>query len=257
MAPKVAAYSSAQINDLVSEGAALGTFEADKVSEVIYGALKDVFAKHSATKFGLRLIYKPSSTAFPNPNEKEAVAEQKDAAPELVLKDGDRLIRAGNVALVADISTLSQETLDQIVPVAWGFNADGSIFPFEFTISADSEKDKLTSADLAFIADAQAIVAGKPYSSILGLSLAAYQPVGVKSTIGAVSFTLPFEFVDLFGGDTRHETAWGFVDGELQVQGLVCSSRGAQSYGNIYNAPGGQIFVNNYYPGGGFYYPRC
>ncbi|RDB19245.1 hypothetical protein Hypma_013532 [Hypsizygus marmoreus] len=239
MAPTVAAYSSAQINGLSAEGTALLSFETNKVSEVIYGALKDVFVKHSATKFGLRIIHKPSASA---------PTDQKDAAPEPGLKDGDRIIRAGNVALVADISTLSQETLDQIVPVAWGFKADGSIFPVELAISADPEKDKLTSADLAFIADVQAIVSGKPYSSILGVSLAAYQAVGVKNTIGVVSVTLPFEFVDLFGGDTRHETAWGFVDGELQVQGLVVSSRGAQSYGDIYNSPGGQIYVNNYYP---------
>ncbi|RDB19249.1 hypothetical protein Hypma_013538 [Hypsizygus marmoreus] len=228
MASTVAAYSSAQINGLASEGAALGVFEADNVSEVVYGILKDVFAKHSATKFGLRLVHKPSSTA--PPNQKEAAPEQKDAAPELVLKDGDRLIRSGNVALVADISILSQETLDQLVPIAWGFKADGSLFPLEFAISANTEKDKLTDADLAFIADVQAIIAGKPYSSILGVSLAAYQAVGVKSTIGVVNITLPFDFVDLFGGNRRHETAWGFMDGELQVQGLVCSYSDEQAW---------------------------
>ncbi|RDB19244.1 hypothetical protein Hypma_013533 [Hypsizygus marmoreus] len=228
MAPTLAPYSAAYINTLPIQVAALVAFEQHNASEAVYGPLQDVFAKHSATKFGLRVIHKLVATS---PSPEGPPADQKAAtAAEQVLKDSDRIIRSNNVALVVDINALSQEALDKLVPITWGFKDDSSIFPLEFALSADPAKDQLTSADLAFFADVQSVLAGKPYASIVGISLVAYQAVGVKVTRGPVSVTLPFELVDLFEGDTRRETAWGFVDGELQVQGLICVTRGAQSY---------------------------
>ncbi|RDB19428.1 hypothetical protein Hypma_013527 [Hypsizygus marmoreus] len=247
MAPTVLEYSSAVVSSLPDEGLAIGMYEKSKASEIVYGAIKDAISRHSATeKFGIRIIHHPFIEPPPQPNENSG----RVVTP--ILKDSDRVVRAGNVTLVADITTLPQDVLERLVPVSWGFKGDGSIFPLEYALSDNPSKDKLTDSDLALVADIETILAGKAFGSILGLSLLAYQAVGVSSALGGGRVVLPFEFAEFIPGDTRHETAWAFGpgEGEVTVQGLVCSGGGGQAWQQVVPLGGGRVVVNNY-PGAG------
>lgn len=187
-------YTAELHNALLGADDAADRFESLNGKAAVDGVLKDIIFRYNvADDFAIRLLHR-----------------------HFDVKDGEKVVHHGNVAMPWEIPSLPEAVRERVVPSSFMTTSSGLFFPYEFTYG-DSKgtgrsPDELLALHGDFIRDFGAALQQLGLIDVLSLAVAALMPggIGMETTEGRANITIPMEASDALGGDGHIETVWTF-----------------------------------------------